>query len=278
MLDEAGVDVIEVGYCGGSGSRGLEGTGPAARCDLDYLGTLPTVSHSRLAVMVVPTVCSLSGMSHLASSPVSMVRVASYPWNIALVPSYVSFARSLGLSVSVNIMAASYITENELTEIARLLVAEVPDVIFLADSFGAMNPDGVRRCVSVLIQEVPVPLGLHVHNNMGLASANVVSGLEVGVSWIDTSLASMARGAGNLATEQAVAFLSTWPRFTTHASVALVCEAADYVARQVLPHPMVIGRPEIAAGVNNYHYYFHDPMLRYSQSEDTSGRSWRRPE
>ncbi|MFF5982834.1 hypothetical protein ACFY78_28685 [Streptomyces olindensis] len=263
-LDAARVDVIEVGYRGGSGSKASATAGPSAHCTPEYLAALPAVSHAELAVMVVPTVCPASAMDDLPDSPVSMVRVAAYPWNIDGVPEYVRAVRALGLKVGVNLMAVSYTTLEQLAEVAAVVAAEAPDVFYIADSFGALTPDDVRRRIELLAERLPTPLGLHAHNNLGLAAANAVAGLDAGVSWLDASLCAMARGAGNLATEQAAAFLTAWPKYDTHADLPLVCEAAEYVAEQVLPRPMTVRRAEIAAGINDHHFYFQDRIEKIS--------------
>ncbi|WOX10314.1 hypothetical protein [Streptomyces sp. N50] len=263
-LDAARVDVIEVGYRGGSGSRASATAGPSAHCTPEYLAALPDVSHAELAVMVVPTVCPVQAMADLGDSPVSMVRIAAYPWNIDGVPEYVRAVRALGLKVGVNLMAVSYTTPEQLAGIADTVASELPDVFYIADSFGALTPDDVRQRVGLLAERLPIPLGIHAHNNLGLAAANALAGLDSGVGWLDASLCAMARGAGNLATEQAAAFLTAWPRYETHADLALVCEAAEYVAEQVLPRPMTVRRAEIAAGINDHHFYFQDRIEKIS--------------
>lgn len=80
--------------------------------------------------------------------------------------------------------------------------------------------------------------------------------MEAGATRLDASLCAMARGAGNLATEQAAAFLTAWPAYETHTDLPAICEASEYVAEQVLPRPMTVRRAEIAAGVNDHHYYY----------------------
>jgi 4-hydroxy 2-oxovalerate aldolase len=255
-LDRAGVDVIEVGYRGGSGSRAGATAGPSAHCSPEYLAALPETSHADLAVMVVPTVCPLTALADLPDSPVSIVRIAAYPWDVERVPEYVHAVRDLGLRPGMNLMAASYVKGEELTRIARSVRDEPPDLLYLADSFGSLTPGGVVERVGLLQDEVGLPLGVHVHNNLGLAAANALAALDAGAGWLDTSLCSMARGAGNLATEQAAAFLTALPGYETDTDLAVVCEASEYVAEQVLPQPMAVRRTQIAAGINDHHYYF----------------------
>ncbi|MFJ6752106.1 hypothetical protein ACIQNI_28570 [Streptomyces sp. NPDC091266] len=263
-LDAARVDVIEVGYRGGSGSRSSAGAGPTAHCTPEFLAALPEVGHAELAVMVVPTVCPVQAMDDLPDSPVGMVRIAAYPWNIDGVPEYVHAARNLGLRTTVNLMAVSYTDPAELAEAVRAVRAEQPDVFYVADSFGALTPDGVRARVEVLRENLDCPIGLHAHNNLGLAAANALAGLDAGVGWLDASLCAMARGAGNLATEQAAAFLTAWPKYATHTGLTQICEAAEYVAEHVLPRPMTVRREEIAAGINDHHFYYQEPIDKIS--------------
>ncbi|NLU69828.1 aldolase [Streptomyces sp. HNM0574] len=263
-LDRARVDVIEVGYRGGSGSRSSDTAGPSAHSSPEYLAALPETSHADLAVMVVPTVCPLSALEDLPDSPVSMVRIAAYPWDVERVPEYVRAVRDLGLRPGVNLMAVSYAGPEELARIARTVRSEAPDLLYMADSFGALTPDGVRERVALLTETVGVPVGVHMHNNLGLAAANALAALDAGAAWLDASLCAMARGAGNLATEQAAAFLTAWPKYETHTDLSALCEASEYVAEQVLPRPMTVRRAEIAAGVNDHHFYFQDRIDKIS--------------
>jgi hydroxymethylglutaryl-CoA lyase len=80
--------------------------------------------------------------------------------------------------------------------------------VTLADTTGMANPNQVYRLCSRVVRACPeVNLGLHFHNTRGAASANVLAGLEVGVSRFDGSIGGLggcpfAPGAtGNLATE-----------------------------------------------------------------------------
>ncbi|GHC73301.1 4-hydroxy-2-oxovalerate aldolase [Nocardiopsis terrae] len=263
-LDSAEVDVIEVGYRGGSGSRHSPTAGASAHCSPEYLAALPVTKHAELAVMVVPSVCPVLAMEDLPDSPVSMVRLAAYPWNMGQIPAYMNAVRSMGLRVSVNLMAVSYVDVPRLREIARELASTPPDVMYVADSFGALNPDSLRERVDVLLHELDIPVGVHTHNNLGLAAANALAALDTGATWLDASLCAMARGAGNLATEQAAAILSSWPRYATDVLPEQVCEASEYVAERVLPRPMAVRRVEIAAGLNDHHFYYQDRVDRIS--------------
>jgi 4-hydroxy 2-oxovalerate aldolase len=51
-------------------------------------------------------------------------------------------------------------------------------------------------------------LGLHAHNNLGLAFSNSIAAVKHGVKWIDSTILGMGRGPGNLLTEKILKFKS----------------------------------------------------------------------
>ncbi|MGL4240536.1 MAG: hypothetical protein ACRCTI_05420, partial [Beijerinckiaceae bacterium] len=94
------------------------------------------------------------------------------------------------------------------------------------------------------------------HNNLGLAAANTLAAIDAGATWVDASLASMARGAGNLATEQAAAIFEAADVDALAMDTQSIADAAEYVMTHVLDAPMKTSRSELLSGLNNHHYYF----------------------
>lgn len=272
-LDESGVDVIEIGYRGGSGSNTANGLGPSAWCDADFLSSLPETRHATLAAMVVPKVCPLDDALTLADTGIELVRVAAYPWDIELAHSYVAALHDVGLAVSVNLMALSYVNELELGNIAETFTgSSAPEVFYIADSFGALTPVQVRSLVETLSRATQARVGVHFHNNLGLAAANTLAALEAGATWVDGSLAGMARGAGNLPTEQAAAVLPCVTTTESSFDVVRIATLAEFVASEVVPAPMGTGRDEILSGLNNHHYYFQDAINQLSRTHGVDPR------
>lgn len=88
------------------------------------------------------------------------------------------------------------------------------DEISLGDTIGAAAPTDVFKTVGAVLQQVPVAqIALHFHDTYGTALANVVAGLDLGVTVFDASAGGLggcpyALGAsGNLATEDLVYLL-----------------------------------------------------------------------
>ena len=83
----------------------------------------------------------------------------------------------------------------------------------LADSTGMANPDSIRAVINAVREATDVPLVLHLHDTRGLAIANVVAALEMGITRFDTSLGGLGGcpfipgATGNVATEDVVNLL-----------------------------------------------------------------------
>ncbi|CAG9329468.1 unnamed protein product [Blepharisma stoltei] len=87
--------------------------------------------------------------------------------------------------------------------------------ISLGDTIGIGTPEKTIAMLHEVLQEVPLEkLALHCHNTYGRAIQNILTGLEMGVSIVDSSIASLggcpyAPGAtGNVSTEDVVYVLS----------------------------------------------------------------------
>jgi hydroxymethylglutaryl-CoA lyase len=98
--------------------------------------------------------------------------------------------------------------------VAETLVGLGCDQVSLGDTIGVATPGLTRRVVSRLLRTIPAErLALHMHDTRGTALANVLAGLDLGVTTFDSSIGGLggcpyAPGAsGNLATEDLVYML-----------------------------------------------------------------------
>ena len=75
------------------------------------------------------------------------------------------------------------------------------DVLYFADSLGNMREEDIIKTISLLRNNWFKDLGIHTHNNKGLALSNTLVALRNGVNWVDSTVRGMGRGAGNAETE-----------------------------------------------------------------------------
>jgi isopropylmalate/homocitrate/citramalate synthase len=89
------------------------------------------------------------------------------------------------------------------------------DEVVLGDTIGVATPADVSRLMAVLLEVAPVERwGMHFHDTRGIALANVLASLDLGLSHFDSSAGGLGGcpfagpgAAGNLATEDLVYLL-----------------------------------------------------------------------
>lgn len=98
-----------------------------------------------------------------------------------------------------------------LVPIADRLAEFGAKVLHLADTIGAANPGLLATAIGTVADRHPgLPLGVHLHNTYGMAAANVMTALRLGVRRFDAALGGIggcpfAPGAsGNIATDDLV--------------------------------------------------------------------------
>jgi len=89
------------------------------------------------------------------------------------------------------------------------------DELMLADTTGMANPLQIERMMRTVLERWGdrIAFGLHLHNTRGMGLANVVAGLNAGVTMFDASVAGIGgcpfapQAAGNISTEDTVHML-----------------------------------------------------------------------
>ena len=88
--------------------------------------------------------------------------------------------------------------------------------IYLPDTLGILDPDGVTRYVGLMTQTWPeVDFEFHGHNDYSLATANCLAAVRAGARGIHTSVNGMGERAGNTCLAEVVAALHDHTPFRT---------------------------------------------------------------
>ncbi|APE28089.1 hydroxymethylglutaryl-CoA lyase [Aurantiacibacter gangjinensis] len=124
---------------------------------------------------------------------------------------------AVGLATAFGCTLEGAVAEDQVVRLAEQAVEAGAQELGLSDTTGYADPAQVRR----LVRRVKAAVGddmlttLHLHNTRGLGLANVVAGLEEGITTFDASLGGLggcpfAPGAsGNIVTEDLVLMLNS---------------------------------------------------------------------
>ena len=111
-----------------------------------------------------------------------------------------------------NLMQIADRSESEIVSLAETASLHPIDVLYVADSMGSMNPQQTKQIVQWLAQGWSGPIGVHTHDNLGLALANTLEAISAGATWVDSTVTGMGRGPGNARTEELAIELSSLRR------------------------------------------------------------------
>ncbi len=208
-----GVDYMEIGYKTSKRLASPKDYGPWKFCDEADVRRIvgDKKTDLKLCVMADAERCDYRDDIPLKKdSVVDMVRVATYIHQIPTALDMLKDAHDKGYETTVNLMAASTVSESELSGGLDLLCKSDVDAVYLVDSFGAFYSEQVHYLMSLYAKYTKPhgkTLGMHAHNNQQLAYANTIEAAIKGANMLDSSMAGLGRGAGNCQTELLLGFL-----------------------------------------------------------------------
>ena len=78
--------------------------------------------------------------------------------------------------------------------------------IRLADTVGLLSPLEIERLLVGLRRTTRLPIGVHLHDDLGMATAGSITAIESGATKVDTTLLGLGERAGIAATEEVAAW------------------------------------------------------------------------
>jgi len=139
-------------------------------------------------------------------SKVKFVRIACHFDEIFKIKNVIHWLKKQNYLVGVNLMQISEINYLKIKKVCKFLNKLNINVLYFADSLGSLNSFSTKKIVSYFKKNWKKDLGIHAHNNMGLALSNSVIANNIGVKWVDCTIHGMGRGPGNLRTEDIIKY------------------------------------------------------------------------
>ena len=105
-------------------------------------------------------------------------------------------------------MQASEIKKNNIAMYCKFMKKNNVDIIYLADSLGCLSKIEINKIFRKFKESWDRDLGIHSHDNLGLALKNSISAINSGANWVDCTIEGMGRGPGNTKTDELIRYTS----------------------------------------------------------------------
>ena len=256
-LRAAGFKQIEIGHGTGLGSSEA-GKGQAAAIDEEYLKAAALAlkeSDSKFGMFFIPGIGRMKDLQMAAENGMGFVRIGTNIDEIEEAEAYIKEAKSLGMSVSANLMKSYAVSMDKFLSFAKKADEFGADVITVVDSAGGMFPNDVREYVLRLKEVTNRDIGFHGHNNLQLAVANTLEAVRCGASVIDSSLQGMGRSAGNAQTEVLVMILEKLG-YRTEVDPFKTMDLGERIIRSMMNREQGVDDISLVSGIAQFHSSF----------------------
>ena len=205
MLDEIGVHELE---CGIPAMGKEEQASIRAVVDLGLNARLITWNRALISDIRASIACGVTAVD--ISLSVSDLMIANKlrkdrAWVIEQLRTAVSFAKEHDLYVSVGGEDASRADSSFLVELMGVAHELGGDRFRFCDTLGILDPFIMFEKIRTLREAVPeLPIEVHTHNDLGMATANAIAGIRAGARFVNTTVNGLGERAGNAALEEVV--------------------------------------------------------------------------
>jgi (R)-citramalate synthase len=244
-LDELGVDIIEAGFAAVSegemeavsliAKQGLKAEISSAargtKGDIDAV----LKSGSSTISMIIPT-SDLHIECKLRKTREQVLKVTE---------DCVQYAKAHGLIVELLAEDATRSDLAYLTKVFQTAVDAGVNRVTPCDTVGFLTPERTIEFYTKLREKIKVPMGVHCHNDFGMAVANSIAALSVGVEECHATINGLGERAGNAAFEEIVVALQTFYKLDLNVKTELLYSTSQLVSRltgvHTQPNKAVVG-------------------------------------
>jgi isopropylmalate/homocitrate/citramalate synthase len=203
MLSEAGVDRIEAGMPSVS-QQDFEAISEMARMKLS--SKIYAFSRCLKSDVDMALKCDVDGIMMEVPSSDHLVKYG-YGWTeeraIQTSVESTDYAHAHGLPVTFFTIDSTRASFDVFWKLVNSVAEQGHmDALALVDTFGVASPHAISYFVKKVKERVKKPLEIHVHNDFGLAVANTIAAVSLGVETVHTTVNGIGERSGNSPTEE----------------------------------------------------------------------------
>jgi 4-hydroxy 2-oxovalerate aldolase len=263
--DRAKVPIVEVGHGNGLGASSLQ-VGESLVDDVTMLTIArKNLPNSKLGIHVIPGFATIRrDLKQAIDIGVDVIRVASHCTEADVTQRHLGYARERGKEAYGVLMMSHMASAELLVEEAQKMVQYGAEAVIIMDSAGAYIPSDVEERITALVHNLPVPVGFHGHNNLGMGIANSITAVQNGAKILDATARGFGAGAGNAQLEVLIAVLD---KMGYHTGIDLykILDAADIAESKVMPYAPTIKSESVVSGLAGVFSGFSKHVTRISK-------------
>ena len=170
-----------------------------------------------------------------------------------------------------------------LIEMLNAVAAEGVTLINLTDTVGYLTPPEAAELVRFVkenLHDKSIPVGIHCHDDLGMAVGNTVSAVMAGADHVECTIGGIGERAGNAALEEVVMALHTRSAYTDCTTGVVTRELYQankllhsLLEREIPPNKAIVGDNAFAheAGIHQ-HGVLQNPLTYEIMKPETVGR------
>ncbi len=268
QLERLGVDIIEAGFAISSPGEveGIRAVSDAVSCMVASLArtnledveacitALDTAKHPRIHIFIATSDIHMEHKLRMTRDQV-----------ISGTQAAIEMAKGFCSDVEFSCEDATRSDPEFMAEVVRTAIGAGATTINIPDTVGYTVPEEYIQILSDLRARVPelddVVLSVHCHDDLGLAVANSLAGIQAGARQVECTINGIGERAGNASMEEIVMLLATRkPRFglSTNINTPEIMRTSRLVSRltgyPVQPNKAIVGRNAFAheAGIHQH--------------------------
>ncbi len=143
----------------------------------------------------------------------------------------ITYAKDHGVVVHFSAEDATRTDLEFLVKVFKVAEESGADSVDIPDTVGFAIPIVMKKIVSKVRENVKIPVAVHCHDDMGLAVANSLAGVEAGAEIVHVTINGIGERAGNASLEEVVVSLHTLYGVKTNVKLEKIYELSRLVEK-----------------------------------------------